>query len=172
MVHIPSFFEELETLQKKGLNTDERIFISDRAHITFNLHKVLDGLEEEELGGSAVGTTKKGIGPTYSTKAARSNARVSDVFSPDLIEKKLRALEGSATKRYGELFKTKGYDVEAEIALLEGLKDRLKPFVIDAIPLITELPFDTDLLVEGANALMVCLLPCLLLPYLRELTIA
>ena len=66
MVHVPSFFDELEALKQKGLDTNDRIFISDRAHVTFDLHKVLDGLEEEELAGSAVGTTKKGIGPTYS----------------------------------------------------------------------------------------------------------
>jgi adenylosuccinate synthase len=45
-----------------------RIFISDRAHIVFDLHQLVDGLEEVELGGNSIGTTRKGIGPAYSTK--------------------------------------------------------------------------------------------------------
>lgn len=56
VVHVPSFFKELEDLNQKGLNTEGRIFISDRAHVVFNLHQLVDGLEERELGKGAVGT--------------------------------------------------------------------------------------------------------------------
>jgi adenylosuccinate synthase len=59
VVHFPSFFRELRDLEEKGLNTDGRIFISDRAH------QMVDGLEE---GVQRIGTRKKGIGPCYSTK--------------------------------------------------------------------------------------------------------
>jgi len=59
VVHIPSFFKELEILKSKGLNTDDRIYISNRAHIVFDLHQVVDGLEEQELGAKAVGTVSK-----------------------------------------------------------------------------------------------------------------
>lgn len=155
MVHVPSFFEELQALKSKGLDTEERIFISDRAHITFDLHKILDGLEEEELAGSAVGTTKKGIGPTYSSKASRSNARIADIFHKEALGNKLKALEASARKRFGNLFESEGYNIEQELAKFDAYRDTLRPFVIDAVPFITELPSETDLLVEGANALMV-----------------
>lgn len=64
VVHVPSFERELEDLKQKGLDTEGRIFISDRAHIVFDLHQLVDGLEEHELGNGAVGTTKKGIGPS------------------------------------------------------------------------------------------------------------
>ena len=63
-MHIPSFFEELEALQKHGVDTQDRIFISDRAHVVLDLHQQVDGLEEAELAGSGlmiIGTTKKGI---------------------------------------------------------------------------------------------------------------
>lgn len=56
MVHLPSFFKELEDLKQKGLDTEGRIFISDRAHVIFDLHQLVDGLEELELGKRAVGT--------------------------------------------------------------------------------------------------------------------
>ena len=55
VVHVPSFFKELEALEKHGLNTEGRIFISDRAHVVFDLHQLVDGLEEVELGGSFIG---------------------------------------------------------------------------------------------------------------------
>ena len=69
--HVPSFFKELAELEKKGLNAvTQRIFVSDRCHVDFDLHAAVDGLEEVELGERKIGTTGRGIGPSYSTKAA------------------------------------------------------------------------------------------------------
>jgi adenylosuccinate synthase len=63
-VHVPNFFEELIDLEKKGLeNVCERIFISDTCHVVTDLHMRVDGLEEWELSGNSIGTTKRGIGP-------------------------------------------------------------------------------------------------------------
>ncbi|KAG9536267.1 Adenylosuccinate synthetase, partial [Aureobasidium melanogenum] len=75
VVSVPQFFHELEQLEKHNLDYKDRIFISDRAHALFELHSLVDGLEEVELGKDAVGTTKKGIGPCYQTKAARTGIR-------------------------------------------------------------------------------------------------
>lgn len=114
VVHVPSFFAELNALEKKGLeNVRERIFISDRAHVVFDLHQLVDGLEEIELGGKSIGTTRKGIGPAYSTKATRSGIRISDIFNEQNFEGKLRELANGFKKRYGDLLK---YDVEEEIS--------------------------------------------------------
>lgn len=71
VVHVPTFFGELATLEAKGLeNVRQRIQVSDRCHIITDCHICVDGLEEKELGGRNIGTTKRGIGPTYSTMAA------------------------------------------------------------------------------------------------------
>jgi adenylosuccinate synthase len=56
VVHVPSFFKELEALEKHGLNTEGRIYISDRAHVVFDVHQQVDGLEEVELGQGFIGT--------------------------------------------------------------------------------------------------------------------
>ena len=153
VVHIPSFFKELEDLKQKGLDTEGRIFISDRAHVIFDLHQLVDGLEEQELGKLAVGTTKRGIGPGYSTKAARSGVRISEIFDKQTLDRKLRTLAHGCEKRYGELLQ---YDVEQEIAQLDGYRTALQPFVVDAVPLIesAQRSAETNLLVEGANALV------------------
>jgi adenylosuccinate synthase len=55
VVHVPSFFKELEALEKHGLKTDGRIYISDRAHVVFDVHQKVDGLEEVELGQGMIG---------------------------------------------------------------------------------------------------------------------
>jgi len=51
------------------VDVDGRLFISDRAHLLFDLHKEIDGLREAELAGKKIGTTKRGIGPAYASKA-------------------------------------------------------------------------------------------------------
>jgi adenylosuccinate synthase len=114
VVHVPSFFAELKELEEKGLpNVRERIFISDRCHIVLDLHTLVDGLEEQELGGNSIGTTKRGIGPTYSTKAARSGIRIVDVFSKEIFDRKIRELSRGYKLRFGSLLDS--YDVEQEI---------------------------------------------------------
>jgi adenylosuccinate synthase len=118
VVHVPAFFKELNDLEAKGLSdVRSRIFISDRAHVVFDLHQLVDGLEEVELEQGAtnqsIGTTRKGIGPTYSTKAARSGVRISEIFNEKLFNAKLRKLAEGYKKRYGDYLH---YDVEAEIA--------------------------------------------------------
>lgn len=111
VVHVPSFFEELEALEKQGLDTTDRIFLSDRCHLVFDVHQICDGLKEAELGGKSLGTTKKGIGPAYSSKASRSGIRVHHLFDWEEFERRFRGLVASRHKRYGEF----DYDVEAEL---------------------------------------------------------
>ncbi|KAF2121749.1 adenylosuccinate synthetase-like protein [Lophiotrema nucula] len=152
VVHIPSFFKELEALEKHGLKTEGRIFISDRAHVVFDIHQLVDGLEEVELGGSLIGTTKKGIGPTYSTKMTRSGLRVCDIFDEEVFETKFKRLVHGYQKRFGDLLK---YDPQAEIEKYKEYRAKLGEYVIDQIPLLQSAKEkNAKILVEGANAIM------------------
>ncbi|KAG1899790.1 Adenylosuccinate synthetase [Suillus fuscotomentosus] len=152
VVHVPSFFEELDALEKQGLNCSNRIFLSDRAHLVFDFHQIVDGLKEVELGGSSIGTTKKGIGPAYSGKASRSGLRVHHLFNHDTFAQKFRKIVEGRFKRYGHF----EYDTEGEIARYKVvLAQRLKPFVVDSVEYIHgALAARKKVLVEGANALM------------------
>lgn len=83
VIHLPGLFEELEKNEKKGLkNWEQRLIISDRAHLVFDFHQQVDGLQEQEntQKGQGLGTTKKGIGPTYSSKATRNGLRIGDLL--------------------------------------------------------------------------------------------
>jgi len=150
VVHLPSFFQEFDALREKGLDCAGRLFISDRAHLVFDFHQIVDGLKEVELGGSSIGTTKKGIGPAYSAKASRSGLRVHHLFDPSFSDKFRKLVEGRY-KRYGYF----EYDTEGEIERYKGLAERLRPFVIDSVVYIHEaLAAGKRILTEGANALM------------------
>ncbi|SJM85635.1 Adenylosuccinate synthetase [Zygosaccharomyces bailii] len=162
VIHIPSFFNELEILESKGLkNARERLFISSRAHLVFDFHQRTDKLRELELSGNAkdgkkIGTTGKGIGPTYSTKSSRSGIRVHHLVNDnpeawDQFVAMYRRLLETRKKRYGDF----EYDAEEELARYKKYKEELKPFVVDSVVFMHKaIEAKKKILVEGANALM------------------
>ncbi len=82
--------EEIDNLKK--LNKKVNLKLSSTAHIIFPFHRILDGLEEASKGEYSAGTTKRGIGPTYSDKAARWGIRVFDLIHPEILKPKLEKL--------------------------------------------------------------------------------
>lgn len=93
-------------------NWRERLIISDRAHIVFDFHQQVDGLQELEKGTQSLGTTKKGIGPTYSSKAARNGLRIGDLLGDfDKFSQKFDTLVTS----YQKMFPALKVDVKAEL---------------------------------------------------------
>ena len=158
VIHVPSFFAELENLEAKGLDCRDRLFVSSRAHLVFDFHQRTDKLKEAELSTNkkSIGTTGKGIGPTYSTKASRSGIRVHHLVNPDpeaweeVKTRYLRLVE-SRQKRYGEF----EYDPKEELARFEKYRETLRPFVVDSVNFMHEaIAANKKILVEGANALM------------------
>ena len=150
---MPSFFKELADIEAKGIkDACDRIYVSDRCHINFDLHAAVDGLEEVELGANAVGTTKRGIGPCYSSKAARSGIRLAEMFNVGVFERKLRQLAAGYKKRYGDLLQ---YDVEEEIARFKQYRLALADHIVDAVVFMNDAQErQANILVEGSQALM------------------
>ncbi|CAB1332958.1 unnamed protein product [Coregonus sp. 'balchen'] len=146
VIHLPGLFEEAEkNLQKgKGLQGwEKRLKISDRAHIVFNFHQAVDGIQEQQRqqqAGKNLGTTKKGIGPAYSSKAARNGLRVCDLVSDfTVFEEKFRVLAEHFLTMYPNL------NLYAE---------RLRPLVTDGVYFMHKALTGPSkkILVEGANA--------------------
>lgn len=151
VVHIPSLFEEIDKNKEKGLNgIEERLVISDRAHVVTDAHQAVDGLYELEKQGNSLGTTKKGIGPTYAGKMLRTNLRVSDVIGDkEVFQTKLAAI----IRDYQLRFPNHSFDDEIE--RFDMFRDRLEPMVKDSILLMSRaLSSNKNILVEGANAAM------------------
>ncbi|KAI6780442.1 uncharacterized protein J7T54_007291 [Emericellopsis cladophorae] len=147
---VPSFFKELQELEDKGLkNVRDKILVSDRCNIVLDLHVAVDGLEEVELGARQIGTTRRGIGPTYACKHARNGIRLAEIFDPELFERKLRQLEQGYRKRFGDLLK---YDVEDELKRFETYRAELAKYTVDSTALMYQAQKDNKaILVEGAN---------------------
>ena len=88
-----ALFEEIEMLKRNGVSVKGRLFISNQAHLIFPYHRLLDRLKEEKGSSSTrIGTTKRGIGPCYSDKAARLGIRVADLFDPAYFKKRLASV--------------------------------------------------------------------------------
>ncbi|KAL2260980.1 hypothetical protein VTK26DRAFT_4843 [Humicola hyalothermophila] len=151
--NVQAFFKELAALEEKGLaHARKNLLVSDRAQVNLELHARVDGLEEKELGNNKIGTTGRGIGPSYSTKASRKGIRVHEIFDQEQFETKLRNLAAGYKKRFGDLLV---YDVEEEIARFREYRKQLPEFVVDAVDFMRKAQeSDADILIEGANALM------------------
>jgi adenylosuccinate synthase len=89
VVNPATLFDELDTLHERGLDPDVRV--ARRAHVILPYHRVLDGLEEDVKSEDdiAVGTTGRGIGPTYEDKAGRRGVRVGDLLDPEVLRDRL-----------------------------------------------------------------------------------
>jgi adenylosuccinate synthase len=83
--------EEIEGLRKLGVRIGKNLLISDCAHLVLPYHRLLDEQRELRKGHTKIGTTKRGIGPAYGDKAARTGLRMSDLMQPALFSKKLQA---------------------------------------------------------------------------------
>lgn len=155
VVHIPDLFDELEKNEAKGLTGWEtRLKISDRAHLVFDFHQAVDGLQENERseGKGKLGTTKKGIGPTYSSKMNRNGVRMSDLVGDfDSFATKF----GKLADCYSARFKSLAVDKPAELERYRVFAERIRPMVVETVSYLHGLIQEgKSVLVEGANAAM------------------
>ncbi|XP_077525753.1 adenylosuccinate synthetase-like [Haemaphysalis longicornis] len=153
VINVPQLFDEIRANEEKGLDILSRLLISDRCHIVFDFHQAVDGLQEIEKGSGSLGTTKKGIGPTYACKASRTGLRMDDLISDFAVfEQRFRSLVAT----HQHLFPALKVDLDAELAKYKELATKLRPLVVDTISYLHQaLSEGKNILVEGANA---CLL--------------
>uniref|UniRef100_W5KYJ9 Adenylosuccinate synthetase n=1 Tax=Astyanax mexicanus TaxID=7994 RepID=W5KYJ9_ASTMX len=155
VIHLPGLFEEIDKNEKKGLKGwDKRLVISDRAHIVFDFHQAVDGVQEvqrQAQEGKNIGTTKKGIGPTYSCKASRTGLRVCDLLA-DFKEFSLRAVH-TFMLMYINLFVVFVF-LNFLSCLLQDYAERIRPMVRDGVYFMYDAIHGPPkkILVEGANA--------------------
>ena len=128
--------QEIESIEKRGISVDPgRLLISDRAHVVLPYHRELDAAREASLGDRKIGTTKRGIGPTYADKANRCGLRLADLLNPELSRELIeqRLVEANETLARLELptFTAAGV-LEAVAPALE----RLAPHITNTIPLL------------------------------------
>ncbi|MBP7928999.1 MAG: adenylosuccinate synthase [Acidimicrobiia bacterium] len=144
--------DELDMVGRLGIETD-RVRLSGNAHLIMPYHLELDRLTERFLGGNKLGTTKRGIGPTYADKAARVGIRVQDLLDAKIFRQKLdlvlREKNLLLAKVYNRLPMDAGEIADRYLSYLP----RLEPHIDDTVHLVHEaLGRDERVLFEGAQA--------------------
>lgn len=145
------FFKEIEDLEKDGVDTS-KIYVSDRAHIVFPYHKLLDGLYESARGKADIGTTKKGIGPCYMDKIERTGIRICDMQDEKVFREKMSAQIDRKNDIITKLFNEKPVNKEEIIETYVEYAKRLKPYIRDTGVMVYEsLKKGENVLFEGAQ---------------------
>src|SRR6059058_4383294 len=144
-----TFFTELDALTSRGIRTDHKLYVSDRAHLTLPYHKLLDRAREQR---DKIGTTGRGIGPTYEDKYGRRGIRVGDLRNLDRAKELVCARVGAANEFLELLGSPERADSAEHVALLDRLAPRLLPIAVDAGRVVYEaLQRGESVLLEGAQ---------------------
>src|SRR5262245_20916963 len=124
-----TFFTEVDALTKRGVKVDHKLFVSDRAHLTLPYHKLLDVARERR---DKIGTTGRGIGPTYEDKYGRRGIRVGDLRQLARAQELVAARVAAANEILSLLGASERADAAEHRALVERLAPRLLPLAVDA----------------------------------------
>ncbi len=154
VLDLGKLIEEIDGLTHGGVDLEGRLFISDRAHVILPILKRLDALDEAESG-QPIGTTLRGIGPTYQAKAARWGVRMADLADPaTLVARIARILDGPAGRRLRAAGEDPG-DARAIAAETLDRYGRLARYVADTATLLNDwIDEGRAVLFEGAQGTM------------------
>ena len=144
---------EVDMLTAKGVDCS-RLRVSGNAHLILPYHQEIDALTERYLGKNKLGTTKRGIGPSYADKSTRVGIRVQDLLDPKIFREKLEAVLEDKNQVLTRVYNRLPFDVDelAETYLGE-VRDRMVPYVTDTVGLVHEaLEAGQHVLFEGAQA--------------------
>ena len=143
---------EIDGLQARGVSCD-RLLISASAHLIMPHHIALDKVTERHLGNAQIGTTGRGIGPTYADKAARMGIRMQDLFDPGILRQKLELVLREKNQVLAKVYNRRGIDAEAVTTEYLGYFERLGRYVADTGLVVNQaLDRGKVVLLEGAQA--------------------
>lgn len=145
--------DEIATLRNAGIEiSPERLKIAAGAHLILPTHRALDGAQEQTLGEQAIGTTARGIGPTYADKARRVGLRAAQLRDPETFATQARTLMIAHNERLINLFHLKPQLVGPQVEQLRDAAAQLAPYLVDGAAFIAEaLAANKEILCEGAQ---------------------
>lgn len=147
-------FEEIDALESRGVDCS-RLLVSEAAHIITPYHRVIDKVTERFLGKHKIGTTGRGIGPTYADKINRVGIRVHDLFNAEHLRDKVEASLHQKNQMLVKLYNQHPIDIDTVTAQLVELGKRLKPYVADtSLVLNKAIDEGKTVLFEGGQATM------------------
>ena len=153
VIHPESFEKEIKELQSLGADF-ANLKISPLASVTMPYHIEIDGYSESHAGKGRIGTTQKGIGPTYTDKAARMGLKIQDLYSPEALNAKLDMILPLKNKILKNVYGLEEYTKDCIISMCEKYAELFKPYVcFDWQDLLNRYK-DRTVLFEGAQGVM------------------
>jgi adenylosuccinate synthase len=145
---------EMDGLTERGVDVS-RLLVSGDAHLIMPHHRALDRVVERYLGPARIGTTGRGIGPTYGDKVARTGIRVQDLLDPGILRQKLDLVLREKNQVLAKVYNRRAIDVDAVVQEYLGYAERLRPHIADTRAVLWDaLDRGEAVLMEGAQATM------------------
>lgn len=145
---------EIKRLESEGMNVKKKLMISPRCHLIMPYHKALDETYENARGKNKLGTTKRGIGPTFADKVSYNGIRIYELLHFDIFEAKFRFQAGIKNKIL-TLFNVPPISIEKELKKFKEYRKILLPYISDTFPtLMTAANKKKNILFEGAHGVM------------------
>lgn len=130
VVDLQVLFEEIADLQSRGVDTS-RLKISPNAHVIPPYNKAMDAVNERMLGKRKLGTTGRGIGPTYADKMNRIGIRIQDLYDPSILRQKVEGALSQKNPEIVELLEGDPFTVDSVTDELLSYADRVKPMLMN-----------------------------------------
>ncbi|WP_420805861.1 adenylosuccinate synthetase [Neosynechococcus sphagnicola] len=143
--------EEMDRLLELNISCD-LLMISETAHVTMPYHRLIDQAAEEQRGTHRIGTTKRGIGPTYADKSERTGIRIIDLMNAEELRGQLRWAIANKNVILEKLYNLPPLDAEAVVEEYLGYAERLRPHVVDSsFKIYDAIQRRRNILFEGAQ---------------------
>lgn len=150
-----AFMKEVDALRANGIQVDGNLFVSNRAHVILPYHRLIELASENAPGRVKIGTTSRGIGPTYEDKMARSGLRVQDLLDKNLLQKHIENACREKNTIAHALFNSEPLDADKIYAEYSEIADRVAPFVADTALLLNRAIANGEpVMFEGAQGTM------------------
>ena len=144
-------FSELVGLQQRGVDTS-KLLVSGNAHLITPYHRTLDKVSERFLGKRKIGTTGRGIGPTYADKINRVGIRVQDLFDESILRQKIEAALHDKNQILVKLYNRRAVPADLVVEEYLGYAEKLRPFVADTVLVLNKaLEENKVVLMEGGQ---------------------
>ncbi len=130
VIDLAVLFQEIDALEARGVDTT-RLLVSAMAHVVTPYNRTLDKVTERFLGSRRIGTTGRGIGPTYADKMSRTGIRVQDLFDENILRQKVEAALAVKNQVLAKIYNRRAVEVDEVVGELLSYVERLRPMVSD-----------------------------------------